>query len=128
MLTVEQIEHAARKMLEDRRAERSMNEFLAQWMRFDRALKTIRDRKYYPEFTSELAAAMLEETRRLFQHLVWNDENFMEFFGADYTFLNDQLAELYGLSAPDEPFGRVDLPPDSKRSGVLGQATFLTLT
>ena len=71
---------------------------------------------------------MGEETRRLFDHLVWNDGDFREFFSADYTFLNDELAAIYGLPAPAEAFGRVDYPADSERSGVLGQGTFLTLT
>ncbi len=128
LTTAPQVERAARKMLDDPRAKRSMNEFLSQWMRFDRALNTIRDRKYYPNFSSELASAMVEETRRLFQHLVWNDQDFMEFFTADYTFVDSQLAGIYKLPAPAEPFARVELPPDSSRSGVLGQGTFLTLT
>ena len=128
LITVEQIERAARRMLDNPRAKASMEEFLSQWMRFDRALETIRDRKFYPQFNAELAAAMTEETRRLFNHLVWNEQDFMEFFTADYTFVNDELAKTYGLQAPDEPFGRVEYPEDSERSGVLGQGTFLTLT
>ncbi len=126
--TVDQVEQAARKMLDDPKAKRSLDEFLSQWMRFDRALNTIRDRRHYRNFTSEMAAAMVEETRRLFRHLVWNDESFMEFFTAGYTFVDSQLAEIYDLPAPAEPFARVDLPADSPRAGVLGQGTFLTLT
>ena len=49
-------------------------------------------------------------------------------FTADYVFPDAQLAEIYGLPAPAEPFTRVDLPADSPRAGVLGQGTFLTLT
>ena len=126
--TSEQIEAAAKRMLNGPRATRAMDEFLGQWMRFDRALKTIRDRKYYPEFTSEIAAAMTEETRRLFHHLVWGDRDFREFFNADYTFVNDSLAKIYGLPAPAEPFELTPYPPDSKRAGVVGQGTFLLLT
>jgi len=36
--------------------------------------------------------------------------------------------QLYGLPAPAQEFGRVDFPPDSRRSGILGQASFLALT
>ena len=77
-----------------------MEEFLAQWMRFDRVLGATRDRRRFREFNAEVAAAMVEETRRLFNHLVWDDQNFMEFFTADYTFVNTDLARLYGLPAP----------------------------
>lgn len=128
LVTSEQIERAARRMLDNPRTRASMGEFLSQWMRFDRVLKTIRDRKFYPQFSPELASSMAEETRRLFDHLVWNDGDFREFFTADYTFINDGLATIYGLPAPSKAFGRVDYPADSERAGVLGQGTFLTLT
>jgi len=123
-----EIEAAARKMLEHPKAREAFGEFLGQWMRFDRALDSIRDRKFYPEFNTALASAMTEETRRLFDHLVWNDVDFREFFNADYTFVNAELAQLYGLPAPAEDYQRVDYPSDSPRAGVLGQGTFLTLT
>ena len=52
----------------------------------------------------------------------------MEFFTADYTFVNSDLARLYGLPAPDEEFAKVKYPADSGRSGVLGHGSFLVLT
>lgn len=128
LASAEQIEATARRMLEDPRAKSSMDEFLAQWLRFDRALSAIRDRRLFRGFSTELAAAMTEETRQLFNHLVWEDGNFMEFFTADYTYVSTDLANLYGLPVPPEEFGRVEYPPDSGRAGVLGHASILTLT
>ncbi len=128
LATVVQIETTARRMLKDPRARRAMDEFLAQWMRFDRVREATRDRRRFREFNAELAAAMVEETRRLFSHLVWNDQSFMEFFTANYTFVNSDLARLYGLPAPDDEFAKVAYPADSGRSGVLGHGSFLVLT
>ena len=105
-----------------------MEEFLAQWMRFDRVLGATRDRRRFREFNTEVAAAMVEETRQLFNHLVWRDQNFMEFFTANYTFVSTDLARLYGLPAPAEEFAKVEYPADSGRSGVLGHGSFLVLT
>ena len=126
--TVEQIDAQARRMLEDPRAKRSMEQFLGQWLRFDRVLTATRDRRRYRQFNSEVAAAMLEETRQLFNHLVWDDKNFMEFFTADYTYLSSTLAQLYNLPEPPEEFARVDYPAASGRSGVLGHGSFLVVT
>lgn len=128
LATAKQVEAAARRMLDDPRARGAMEEFLAQWLRFDRVLEATRDRRRFREFNAEIAAAMAEETRRLFHHLVWNDQNFMEFFTAGYTFVNPDLARLYGLPAPSEDFAKVDYPADSGRSGVLGHGSFLVLT
>lgn len=128
LTTVEQIEAVARRMLDDPRAKVAMDEFLAQWMRFDRVLSATRDRRRFREFNSEIAGAMVEETRQLFNHLVWHDQNFMEFFTANYTFVNADLARLYGLPAPDADFAKVEYPADTGRSGVLGHGSFLVLT
>lgn len=126
--TARQIETAARKMLQDPRAKSAMEEFLAQWMRFDRVLTATRDRRRFGRFNSEIAAAMVEETRSLFNFLVWQDRNFMEFFTADYTFVSSGLAQLYGLPQPPEEYARVSYAPNSGRSGVLGHGSFLAGT
>jgi hypothetical protein len=91
-------------------------------------LGATRDRRRFREFSTEVAAAMVEETQQLFNHLVWRDQNFMEFFTANYTFVSTDLARLYGLPAPAEEFGRIEYPADSNRSGVLGHGSFLVLT
>ncbi len=71
---------------------------------------------------------MVEETTRLFDHLVKNDLNFMDFYTADYTFINAPLARLYGLPEPANDFERVDYPAQSGRAGILGHGTFLVST
>ena len=68
------------------------------WVRAKRA-------RQYTDFGPSLLAAMTEETKHLFDHLVWNDKNFMEMFSADYTFLSPRLAQLYGFETPSEDFG-----------------------
>jgi hypothetical protein len=71
---------------------------------------------------------MLEETRRLFNELVWKNGNFMEFYSADYAYLSSDLAGVYGLKAPAKEYERVKFTPATERAGILGQATFLALT
>jgi hypothetical protein len=122
------IEEQTRRMLAGPRARAALDEFLAQWLRFDRLRGALRDRRLYPEWSDELVAAMLEETTRLFGSLVWGNGDFMEFFTARYSYLVPELARLYGLPAPGEPWAKVEFPADYPRAGILGQATFLTLT
>jgi hypothetical protein len=122
------VERVARRMLDNPKAHEAIDEFTAQWLRFDRVLGTVRDRRLFPSFTVELSVAMTEETRRLVSDLVWNDGDFRKVFNADYSFLTSDLAALYGLPAPDKEFGKVQIPPERERAGILGQGTFLTLT
>jgi hypothetical protein len=122
------VEAAARRMLDDPRAHKALDEFISQWMRFDRLLTAGKDRRRFPMFSREVAAAMTEESRSLIADLVWNDRNFMEIFTADYSFLNADLAAIYGVKAPAKEFERTPIPAESDRRGLLGQGLFLALT
>ena len=122
------IEKAARRMLADPRAHRFVDEFVAEWLRFDRVVTAVKERRAFPMFTPELALAMTEETRRLVHDAVWNDRNFMDVFRADYAFVNSDLAALYGIPVPAGEFERVQFPADSDRAGLAGSGSFMVLT
>jgi hypothetical protein len=126
--TPEGLERTARRMLEDPHGRQAVDEFFAEWLRFDRVLSGVKDRRRYPEFTPELAAMMVQETRMLLDGLVWSDGNFMEAFTAGYSFLNADLASLYRVPAPSGEFERVRFPDGSPRAGLLGHASFLSST
>ncbi|MDQ6663069.1 MAG: DUF1592 domain-containing protein [Acidobacteriota bacterium] len=122
------IEHVARGMLKDPRSRSAVDEFISQWLRFDRVLGMVKERRLFPNYTPELAIAMAEEPRRLASDLVWSNGDFRKLFSADYTFVNSDLAALYQLPAPATEFGRVALPEKSGRAGIAGQALFLAST
>lgn len=118
----------ARRLLDNPRAREALDQFFDEWLRFDRLLIATKQRRLYPEFSPDLAAAMVEETRRLLHYLVWEDRNFMELFTADYSFLAAELASLYGLPTPTGQFEMVKFPADSTRAGLLGHGSFLAST
>src|SRR5579864_5175343 len=124
----EDVARVARRMLDDPRAKQSLDDFVSQWLRFDRALTAARDQRIFPLFNRDLAAAMAEEAKRFIGYLVWNDINFMEAFTANYGFVNSNLAAVYKVPAPAREYERVEFPPEQQRSGLLGQTLFLTLT
>jgi hypothetical protein len=115
-------------MLENPKARDGINEFITQWLRFDRVISSARDRRVYPLFNQELARSMTEESRRFVSDLIWNDRNFMEAFTARHSFINSDLAAVYKIGAPARDFDRVEFPAEAGRAGILGQASFLTLT
>jgi hypothetical protein len=121
-------ERAARRLLDSPQAAQALDEFFNQWLRFDRVLNASKERRRFPEFSPELAAAMVEETRRLLQHLTATDGNFMELLTADYGFLNSDLATMYKLPAPAIQFEMVHFGSGARRAGLLGQASFLAAT
>lgn len=126
--TPDGIRKAARRLLDSPRAREGVDEFVSQWLRFDRVMTASRERRLFPLFSRELATGMTEESRRFLGDLVWNDRNFMDAFTANYSFINSDLAAVYKVSPPAKDFDRVEFPAESERAGLLGQTLFLTLT
>jgi hypothetical protein len=122
------VEKAARRMLADPRAHDSLDEFVSQWLRFDRLLTASKDRRKFPFFTRETATAMTTEARTFVSDLVWNDGNFMTLFTAPYGYVSPDLARIYGVEAPAKDFDKVPFPAGSERAGILGQGLYLSLT
>ncbi len=83
----------------------------------------------YPEFSPELAASMRAETLALLDDVVWDrDADFSELFTSGSTFVDANLAALYGVEAPAEgTMAKVELPAGQPRAGFFGQASFLTM-
>ena len=126
--TPDGLERVTRRMLADPKAKQGFDEFVSEWLRFDRALTAARERRMFPLFSRELVSSMTEEAKHFLGDLVWNNKNFMEAFTANYSFVNSSLAAIYKVSPPARDFDRVEFPTEDERPGLLGQALFLTLT
>lgn len=81
------------------------------------------------QLTGQLRQAMRQETEMAFDYIVRNDRSLVELLDADYTFLNERLANYYGVKGVSgEQMRKVKLPADSPLGGILTQATFLVIT
>ncbi len=79
--------------------------------------------------TPEIRAAMKRETEAYFSHIIHDDCSVLELLDSDYTFVNDQLAAVYGIPNISGPeMRRVTLPPGDLRGGVLTMGSVLTVT
>ena len=123
-----ELERQVRRMLADPRAEALATRFAAQWLRLPDLDGIHPDVRTYPDFDEQLKAAMRRETELFFYNLVKDDRSLLELFTADYTFVNERLAKLYGVpNVAGTAFRRVPSPDDQRR-GLLGQSSILTLT
>ena len=117
------------RMLDDEKAQRFVADFLDQWLELESIDATTPDEKLYPEWDDVLRQATLEETRRFFSELIWDDRGVREFIDSDFTFLNRRLAEHYGIPGVEGlEFRKVKLPADSPRGGLLTHASILKVT
>ncbi|MGB6943498.1 MAG: DUF1592 domain-containing protein [Bryobacteraceae bacterium] len=117
-----------RRMLADPRSEALATNFAAQWL-YLRNLKNFSpDPNEFPNFDDNLRQSMRTETEMFFESVVNEDRNVLDLLNADYTFVNQRLAEHYGIPNVYGPrFRRVTIPGDERR-GLLGQGSILTVT
>jgi len=117
-----------RRMLADPRAEALGTRFAAQWLRLQDLEKLHPDVVLYPDYDLRLAADMERETEVFFYSLVRDDRPVLDLLTADYTYLNERLAEHYGIEGVvGGEFRRVAYPNDQRR-GILGHASVLAQT
>jgi hypothetical protein len=81
------------------------------------------------EFDRELRVAMRRETEMLFDHVLRDDRSLLDLIDCDYTFLNERLAQHYGISGvTGREMRLVKLAEDSPRGGVLTNGSVLAVT
>ena len=122
------LEAQVRRMLKDEKAFALVENFGGQWLQ-TRALEShIPDRIKYSEFTDYTRMSMKKETDLFFEHILREDRSILDFIDGDYTFLNQRLAEFYGIAKiKGHAFRKVDLK-GTKRGGVWTQASVLTVS
>lgn len=116
------------RMLHDDRANALSQNFASQWLNLRNLSDVQPNPEVFPDFDDALRKAMRQETEMLFSTIVKENRSIDDFLNADFTFLNERLAKHYGISGVSgDQFVRVSLE-GTKRSGVLTQASILTLT
>src|SRR5262249_27532619 len=89
---------------------------------------TVRPDKVIFPFDEALRQSFVRETELLVSSIVREDRSLLDLLNADYTFLNQRLAEHYGVpNIYGSHFRRVAIT-DPNRRGLLGQGSILTVT
>ena len=119
-----------RRMLADARSQAFAENFAGQWL-YLRDLVTVKrpDDRLFPDFDEGLRRAMATETELFFDAMIRENRSVFDLIRADFTFLNERLAQHYGIANVNgSQFRRVTLAADSPRRGLLGKGSILTVT
>ncbi len=117
------------RMLLDPKAKALSENFAGQWLYLRRLEFQKPDKDVYPAYDIRLRKAMLTETQMFFDSVVHENRSLLDLLNADYTFLNQRLAEHYGIPGIyGTAFRRVKLDPNWHRGGLLGRGSILTVT
>lgn len=113
------------RLLDDPRSEAFVRGFTREWLRLDRFESMAIDPERFPAFTRFVKRDMAEETYRFVGHVLRAGLPLQTLVAADFTLLNQNLAEFYGIAGVEGVAWRpVPVPPGSGRGGLLGQGSF----
>ena len=139
------LEAQVKRMLADPKATELARDFGSQWLQIQRIATVTPDSERFPTFGRRLRAAMLKETELFLESIFREDRSVLDLLDADYTFLNRELANHYGITDTQgnwmgqkqtvpggekikgSEFQRVALQGAS-RGGILTHASVLTVT
>jgi hypothetical protein len=123
LATSAQIMQRAEMMLADPRGLAMLDDFVLQWLQIADILRISRDDA---AFTPALRDAMAREITLVFENAVANGAtSFSQLLTSNMSYINRDLATLYGASAPATDFASAALPDN--RRGILTRAAFLAV-
>ncbi|HYH67355.1 MAG TPA: DUF1592 domain-containing protein, partial [Urbifossiella sp.] len=116
-----------RRMLKDDRARGLAVNFGGSWLDFKRFEEhNAVDRGRFPQFDTDLRAAMAEEPVRFLLDVMQSDRPVTDVLAGKHTFVNRTLAKHYGMPPPAQGWARIDDADKYGRGGVLPMGVFLT--
>jgi mono/diheme cytochrome c family protein len=135
--TEEGLRAEADRMLAAPQARTTLMAFFTELLRLRRLDRLPQFRSAFRQAASRtLGASMRGETLKVIEEIAFDpSRDFREIFDARFTYVNRELAQLYGLDGsarvalPETPsdYVRVALPSEEARAGILGHASFLAL-
>ena len=119
-----------RRLLADDKSEAFVRNFTGQWLAVRNVQLMARDNATFPDFEAGLRKAYQKETEMFFADILRNPKaSAMELLSADFTYLNEKLAQHYGIpNVHGDYYRKVSLADGSRLGGLLGHGSVLMAT
>jgi mono/diheme cytochrome c family protein len=116
-------------MLADRRSDRMIQSLCNQWLNLRFWNNVSPSLKLYPRYDDLLDFYLPLETEVYLAHLISENRPVSELIDSDYSFLNQRLANHYGIDAvTGQQLRKVSFGPDVPRGGLLTMGSVLKVT
>ncbi len=126
--TGETLSQQIKRMLADPRANAFVDNFAGQWLTLRKLESFKPDPTLFPKWNDQINRLAYFETMNFFRGVMRDDLSLLRLLDADFTYLNEQLAEYYGIpNVKGKEFRKVSLA-GTNRSGLLTQASILAVT
>jgi hypothetical protein len=116
------------RMIADPKSWALVENFGGQWLHLRNVADWAPDPERYRGFDESLRYAFQQETELFLEHLIREDRSVLDLIDADYTFVNERLANFYGIDGVEGGYFRRVSLEGTNRGGVLTQGSVLMVT
>ena len=118
----------AQRLLALPRAHDAMSNFFTELYALGNLDSLPQSPMFFSEVSPTLGASMRTETLKVLDGIAFGNSDYRAFFDTTTTYVNKELAALYGLPAVSgTDFVQVAMPANGPRAGFLGQGSFLAM-
>jgi mono/diheme cytochrome c family protein len=121
-------EKQVRRMLADPKASSLVTSFAMKWLNLTTLDSVQPDPKLFPGFNEQLRHDFSKEAEAFISSILLENRSVVELLTSDHTFLNDELARLYGVPGVAGPQFREVTLNEKERAGLLGKGAVLLRT
>ncbi len=122
------MDQQVKRMLADKKSDSLVSNFAGQWLFLRNVQSDKKDHDVFPDYDQSLRDGFKTETEMLFSSVLHADGSLLDLLRANYTFVNERLAQNYGIPDVYGPAFRKVTLTDPNRFGLLGQGSLLTVT
>ena len=124
------LEAQVKRLLADPKAKRFAENFSTQWLGINKLIdnQPLLDLEKYPEFDMPIRKMLYSETVEYFYYVLTKSKKMLELINSNYTFLNKELADFYGIEGVTNEELQKVMFDESSRGGVLGMGSVLSTT
>ncbi|MCH2207128.1 MAG: DUF1592 domain-containing protein [Lentisphaerales bacterium] len=124
-----EIQRQIERLLKDTKSSAFVENFPNAWFELNKLGFMLPEPEYNHYFhRKDLVVDMKNEVKAFFRHVLQNNLSILEFIEADYSFINQDLAYIYGIHGVKGNKLRHFTFKNGRRGGVLGMGAILTMT
>lgn len=116
------------RMMQDPRINRFVDNFASQWLELRSLADSMPDKRQFREFDDDIRELMRRETLTFFAAVVRGNLPVTRLLDADFTYLNEKLANYYGIRGVEGSEFRLVSLKGTDRGGLLTHGSVLTVT
>ncbi|MDB9950499.1 DUF1592 domain-containing protein, partial [Gammaproteobacteria bacterium] len=122
------LETQVKRMMIDSRSSGFIENFVGQWLYLRNLDGIYPDPAAFPEFDENLREAFQRETELFIDDQIRSDRSLRELLSADYTYVNERLAEHYGIPKIYGNRFRKVILEGAERGGLFGHGSLMMVT